>query len=48
MLLSENMKKKVINWFARQPDSIKLELIKRQRDLYFELKKTKKIKHLRK
>lgn len=44
MLLSENMKKKVINWFARQPDSIKLELIKRQRDLYFELKKNKKDK----
>jgi hypothetical protein len=44
MLLSENMKKKILNWFARQPDTIKLELIKRQRDLYFDLKEKNKTK----
>ncbi len=42
MLLSESMKKKILNWFARQPDRVKLEILKRQRDLYFTLREQNK------
>ena len=44
MLLSDNLKKKIINWFARQPEQIKLEIIKRQRDLYFKFQEQSKDK----
>jgi hypothetical protein len=44
MLLSDVIKKKLINWFARQPDQIKLVILKRQRDLFFDLRLTQQDK----
>jgi hypothetical protein len=39
MLISESTKQKIIRWYARQPEAVRIELFAKQRDLFFELRK---------
>jgi len=44
MLMSETAKQKIIRWYARQPEAIRIEIFKKQRDIFFEMRKFEKEK----
>jgi len=48
MLISESTKQKIIRWYARQPEAVRIELFSKQRDLFFELRKLNREKPDRK
>jgi len=39
MLISESTKQKIIRWYARQPEAVRIDFFAKQRDLFFELLK---------